>query len=131
MICLDSSCIIDFLNGNENARNIVFKHINEAVTTEINAFEIFLGIYQQKDINPQEEATAESFFNQIVVLSYGKDCGRNSAKLLSNLKKDGKLYFVFISGLKDFFKRNLKDVFNNYTYITSSKTYTVAVSLKI
>ena len=91
MICLDSSCIIDFLNGNENARNIVFKHINEAVTTEINAFEIFLGIYQQKDINPQEEATAESFFNQIVVLSYGKDCGRNSAKLLSNLKKDGKL----------------------------------------
>lgn len=47
------------------------------------------------------------------------------------LKKDGKLYFVFISGLKDFFKRNFKEIFGNYTFITSSKIYTVAMALKI
>ncbi|MBI4225767.1 methyltransferase [Candidatus Roizmanbacteria bacterium] len=47
------------------------------------------------------------------------------------LKKGGKLYIVFISGLKDFFKRNFKDVYGNYTYIASSKTYTVAIASKL
>ena len=90
MICIDSSCIIDFLNGDENAKNIINKYFNEIVTTEINTFEIFLGIYQQKKIDTQEEASAEAFFNEIVVLSYGIDCGRNSARLLANLKKNGR-----------------------------------------
>ncbi|OGK24062.1 methyltransferase [Candidatus Roizmanbacteria bacterium RIFCSPHIGHO2_12_FULL_37_9b] len=47
-----------------------------------------------------------------------------------HLKKDGKLYFVFISGLKKFFKRNFNKVFGNYTHIASSKTYTVAYAIK-
>ena len=90
MICIDSSCIIDFLNGVENAKNIINKYLAEIATTEINVFEIFLGIYQQKKVNTQEETAAEAFFNEIVVLSYGIECGRNSARLLANLKKNGR-----------------------------------------
>jgi len=90
MICIDSSCIIDFLNGVENAKNIINKYLAEIATTEINVFEIFLGIYQQKKVNTQEETVAEAFFNEIVVLSYGIECGRNSARLLANLKKNGR-----------------------------------------
>lgn len=91
MICLDSDCIIDFLKGDENAKRVVLEYMDEVVTTEINVFEIFLGIYQQKIANVQEEASAESFFNEIPVLSYGKGCGRNSARLLTDLRKKGEI----------------------------------------
>jgi len=89
MICIDSNCIIDFLNGRKEAEDIVSKYMGELATTEINVFEIFLGIYQQKNVDYQEETSAESFFNGITVLSYGIECGKNSAKLLANLKKSG------------------------------------------
>lgn len=46
------------------------------------------------------------------------------------LKTGGKLYFVYISGLKEFFKRNLTEIFGNYTQIAKSKTYTVGMARK-
>ena len=54
MICLDSDCIIDFLNGKGDAKLVVSKYFEEIVTTEINAFEIFFGIYNQKIIDKKE-----------------------------------------------------------------------------
>ncbi len=47
------------------------------------------------------------------------------------LKPGGKLYFVFISGLKEFFKRNFKEIFGNYTHIANSKTYTVGMTINM
>ncbi|MBI3385112.1 class I SAM-dependent methyltransferase [Candidatus Gottesmanbacteria bacterium] len=46
-----------------------------------------------------------------------------------HLKPEGKLYFVFISGLKEFFKRNFKEIFGNYTTVVASKTYTVGLGV--
>lgn len=46
-----------------------------------------------------------------------------------HLKPGGKLYFVFISGLKEFFKRNFKDFFGNYNRVAADGTYTVAVAI--
>jgi 16S rRNA (guanine1207-N2)-methyltransferase len=48
----------------------------------------------------------------------------------ARLKPGGQLYIVTISGLKDYMKRNLTDVFGNYDKLKQSKTYTAARALK-
>lgn len=91
MICIDSDFIIDFLNGDERAKLIISNYLGELITTEVNVFEIFLGIYGQKNVNKQEEESAKIFFNDVWVLSYGKGCGEYSANLLANLRKNGEI----------------------------------------
>ena len=49
----------------------------------------------------------------------------------AHLKAGGKFYFVTISGLKDYMKRNLGEVFGNYDKLGQSKTYTAAVATKL
>jgi 16S rRNA G1207 methylase RsmC len=46
------------------------------------------------------------------------------------LNPGGKLYVVVISGLKDYMKRNLTEVFGNYKKLKQSKTYTASVAVK-
>lgn len=52
----------------------------------------------------------------------------NDAK--KHLKKGGKFYVVVIAGLKDYIKRNFKEVFGNYEKLKQGKTYMVAVAVK-
>ncbi len=47
-----------------------------------------------------------------------------------HLKTDGRLYLVTINGLRQYMKRNLKEVFGNYKKIKQGKTYTVHLSTK-
>jgi len=48
----------------------------------------------------------------------------------ARLNPGGKLYVVTISGLKDYMKRNLTEVFGNYDKLKQSRTYTAALSVK-
>lgn len=48
-----------------------------------------------------------------------------------HLKPNGKLHFVFISGLKEFFKRNFKETFGNYYQVATNGTYTVAMAINL
>ncbi len=48
----------------------------------------------------------------------------------ARLRPGGRLYVVTISGLKDYMKRNLTEVFGNYDKLKQSKTYTAAVAIK-
>jgi 16S rRNA G1207 methylase RsmC len=48
----------------------------------------------------------------------------------AHLLPGGQLYVVTISGLKDYMKRNLKEVFGNYDKLGQSKTYTAAVAVR-
>ena len=50
MIFVDSDCIIDFLRGNEAAVKIISDNLGEVVTSEINSFEIFFGIFNKENI---------------------------------------------------------------------------------
>lgn len=52
----------------------------------------------------------------------------NDAK--KHLKKGGKFYVVVIAGLKDYIKRNFKEVFGDYEKLKQGKTYVVAVAVK-
>lgn len=46
-----------------------------------------------------------------------------------HLKPGGKFYVVTISGLKEFIKRNFKEVFGNYEKLGQNKTHTVALAI--
>lgn len=46
-----------------------------------------------------------------------------------HLKPGGMFYIVTISGLKEFIKRNFKEVFGNFEKLGQSKTYTTAVAV--
>jgi 16S rRNA (guanine1207-N2)-methyltransferase len=48
----------------------------------------------------------------------------------TRLNPGGHLYIVTISGLKDYMKRHLTDVFGNYDKLKQSKTYTAAMAIK-
>jgi predicted nucleic acid-binding protein len=91
MIFIDSDCIIDFLRGKESAKKVIEDCEDELATSQINVFEVFHGIFRQKDISEVETNSADSFFSSISVLPFDQKCGRVSAKIFSTLMKEGKL----------------------------------------
>jgi len=90
MICLDSDFLIDFLNDKKEAVELLERHHDEIITTEINLFEVFDGIYLQKQVNKKEEEFAKSFFKTLPVFSSQSGWGKTAAYLLSYLRKQGK-----------------------------------------
>ncbi|MEK6824321.1 MAG: type II toxin-antitoxin system VapC family toxin [Nanoarchaeota archaeon] len=103
MICLDSTVIIDFLKGREEAINIIGIYMNDGLaTTELTIFEIFAGIYLKKSISENEVIKATEFFNSINVLSFDKTCGEKAARIYAFLSNSGNLIEqndVFISAI--------------------------------
>ena len=89
MICIDSDCIIDFLAGEKEAVDILNNYKDEVVTTEVNAFEVFLGIYASKDINKKHEETAEAFFKSVEVINIS-GWGIKAAKIFAKLMRQGR-----------------------------------------
>ena len=47
-----------------------------------------------------------------------------------HLKDNGKLYLVTVNGLRQYMKRNLKEIFGNYKKVKQGKTYTVHLAYK-
>ena len=86
MICLDTDCIIDFLRDNEKAIKVISKYSDNLVTTEINVYEVFSGIYLYGKKGEME--IAENFFDNINILNFG-GWGKKGANIFSNLIKKG------------------------------------------
>jgi 16S rRNA G1207 methylase RsmC len=49
---------------------------------------------------------------------------------LARLRLGGRLYLVTITGLRQFIKRNLEEVFGNYKKLKQGRAYTVALAEK-
>ena len=47
-----------------------------------------------------------------------------------HLKADGKLYLVTVNGLRQYMKRNLKEIFGNYKKVKQGKSYTIHLATK-
>jgi len=90
MICIDSDFIIDFLKGKQNAVETMRKYKDSIVTTEISKFEVLFGIYVKND-NIDEERSAQSFFDSIDILSFDNGCGKEAARILVSLNKEGNI----------------------------------------
>ena len=89
MIGIDSDCIIDFLRGKKEAINIIEKYKDELVTTELNIFEVFIGLYRKKELREKEEEITKNFFESLDIL----DCtgfGLKGADIFSELINEGK-----------------------------------------
>ena len=90
MICIDSDCIIDFLKGKPEAVEIVGRYKDFILTTEINVFEVYFGVYQKENISDKEEGLVSQLFSKMKILSFDVECGKRGAKLLTSLIKKGK-----------------------------------------
>jgi len=121
MICLDSTCIIDFLKGKKEAISIVEEYKEEIMTTEINAFEVFFGIHQKQTISLKEVNSAEEFFNSIEILPFDAECGKSASKILTSLIKAGKMIdqndaliasILEKNGIKSIITKNIKHFSN-------------------
>jgi tRNA(fMet)-specific endonuclease VapC len=91
MICVDSDFIIDFLKGKQEAVKAAEVYGEELVTTEINVFEVFFGVYNKKKMSKGEDISASSFFNSIEVLDFGRGAGKIAARIISGLVRSGKV----------------------------------------
>ena len=91
--CLDSTIIIDFLKGRKEAVSIIkeYKEKDALATTEINVFEIFLGIYLKEEISNEEILKATELFNALLVLPFDNPSGKEAAQIYASLHKKGKL----------------------------------------
>ena len=71
-ICLDSTVIIDFLKSRKEAIDIIkhYKDKDSLFVTEINVFEILVGIYLKDVMNEDEFSKAKDFFNSRDILFF-------------------------------------------------------------
>jgi len=89
MICVDSTCIIDFLKGDKNAVDILNKYQGDLFTTEINIFEVLLGINLYG--SEKERISSNGLISCFEILPFGKGCGEISAQITSNLIRKGQM----------------------------------------
>jgi 16S rRNA (guanine1207-N2)-methyltransferase len=109
----------DFIAVDYANRNAELNHLPNATAYLSNGF---------------DQVPADRKFDVIVSNLPAKIGGELLSILLHDahdrLNPGGQLYVVTISGLKDYMKRNLTEVFGNYDKLKQSKTYTAALSVK-
>ncbi len=91
MIALDTTFVIDFLNGEKNALEKAdeFKDQRFAVTP-ISVFEVFLGINLNKR-DEREYNVAKELFDGLELLPITMNASEQSAKIQADLSKAGKV----------------------------------------
>ncbi len=71
----------------------------------------------------------------IIASNLPANAGRELLRIIllearEHLKPNGRLYVVTISGLREFIKRNFKEVFRNYQKVKQGRHHTVALAVK-
>lgn len=90
-IIIDSDVLIDFLKNIPQTIEKIkeLKEDNELGTTDINAFELYLGAYKNTK-KEKELADVKGLLNTLFLSSTNEDSMEIAAKILSNLEKRGK-----------------------------------------
>ena len=89
MICVDTSCIIEFLKGHSNAVGAMERYDSTLVTTEVNRFEVLFGIHRKRNVRDSEIENAEEFFERVETLPFDEGCGDRAARLSAYLERRG------------------------------------------
>ncbi len=91
-IILDSDVMIDFLKNDpkvvEKIREL--KEENELGTTDINAFELYLGVYKSRH-QEKELAAVKGLLNTVFLVSTSEDSMEMAAKIIADLEKKSKM----------------------------------------
>lgn len=89
---LDTSFIIDFLKGKENAIEAIKKFDKKQIsTTEINVFELMTGVYALKSNVDIEISKVIAFLSALNVLALDRKASIKAGEILGNLIKGGKV----------------------------------------
>ena len=109
----------DFMAVEYSNKNAALNNINNAKATLSNGF--------------QHVDSAKRF--NIIVSNVPAKVGKEMMSLMlhdahQHLKGDGKLYLVTVNGLRQYMKRNLKDIFGNYKKVKQGKAYTIHLATK-
>ncbi|OLS16918.1 MAG: tRNA(fMet)-specific endonuclease VapC [Candidatus Heimdallarchaeota archaeon LC_3] len=96
MILADSTFLIDSLRKNLEVREFLKKNTSEIFfTTEINIFELYLGLYSSKILEKNQELFRkrikglEELILKFQVLTFGRGEAIQAAKILGNLNRSG------------------------------------------
>ena len=109
----------DFMAVEYSNKNAVLNNIKNAQSILSNGFQ---------HVNPDKR------FN-VIVSNVPAKVGKEMMSLMlhdayKHLKADGKLYLVTVNGLRQYMKRNLKEIFGNYKKIKQGKAYTIHLATK-
>lgn len=110
----------DFMAVEYSNKNAVLNSIDNAKAILSNGF-------QHVDQNKR--------FN-VIVSNVPAKVGKEMMSLMlhdahKHLKEDGKIYLVTVNGLRQYMKRNLKEIFSNYKKVKQGKAYTIHLAQKI
>ena len=90
MIGLDTTFVIDFLNGEESAINLVENYNEESfIVTPVTIFEVFLGILAGKNNVEHRENAAREFFDRAQVVSISQKTAVSAARIAADTLKNG------------------------------------------
>jgi tRNA(fMet)-specific endonuclease VapC len=91
-VCLDTTFLIDHLRGLPDAVKKAGE-LKEAgshlCTTPINAFELYIGAERSR--RPRGLAALEGLLGDIQILTFGKEEAQESASIIANLMRKGKM----------------------------------------
>jgi len=109
----------DFMAVEYSNKNIAINNIENAKAMLSNGF-------QHIDNNLQFDIVASNVPAKV---------GKEMMSLMlhdayQHLKPNGKIYLVTVNGLRQYMKRNLKEIFGNYKKVKQGKTYTVHLAYK-
>ena len=93
MICLDTTFLIDLLRGQEDAARLSLELDSEPIlfTTEINVFEVVLGIFSNQKINQSKDfERAQRLFKTLKILSLDHKASVEAGRLAGSLIAKGK-----------------------------------------
>ena len=109
----------DFMAVEYSNKNATLNNINNAKAILSNGF--------------QHVDSAKRF--NVIVSNVPAKVGKEMMSLMlhdahQHLKDDGKLYLVTVNGLRQYMKRNLKEIFGNYKKVKQGKAYTIHLAAK-
>ena len=105
---------------------VEYSNKNAALNNISNAKAILSNGFQHVDYSKR--------FN-VIVSNVPAKVGKEMMSLMlhdahQHLKEDGKLYLVTVNGLRQYMKRNLKEIFGNYKKVKQGKAYTIHLATK-
>ena len=110
----------DFMAVEYSNKNAVLNNIKNAKAILSNGF---------------QHVDSKKRFN-VIVSNVPAKVGKEMMSLMLHdahqyLKEDGKLYLVTVNGLRQYMKRNLKEIFGNYKKVKQGKAYTIHLATKM
>ncbi len=117
MIGLDTTAVIDIFKGDSAIKKLLEKTDGPFLSTIMNYQELMFGLDITNSKHMKEKEFYDNFFEEVVMLSYVKECAVKASDIFWGLKKDGKdigrfdcmvAGILLLNGVNKIITRNVK-----------------------